>query len=234
MQEGSQSVITTVESMKKIADKISIIEEIARQTNLLALNAAVEAARAGDHGKGFAVVATEVRKLAERSQLAASEINELSSSSVSIADKSGKLLEQIVPNIQSTAKLVQEIAASSIEQNSGANQVNSAIQQFNQVIQQNAAGAEEMASSSEELSTQAENLREAIGFFKIGNDHKLGSKMNTQKKDSHQPAYVPQDRAMATMGNGQAQQVELAPSNGNGVNIDLDGNDFSDNDFQQY
>lgn len=232
MQEGSQSVITTVESMKKIADKISIIEEIARQTNLLALNAAVEAARAGDHGKGFAVVATEVRKLAERSQLAASEINELSSSSVSIADKSGKLLEQIVPNIQSTAKLVQEIAASSIEQNSGAGQVNSAIQQFNQVIQQNAAGAEEMAASSDELSTQAENLREAIGFFKTGTQDKLFKKslkknglMEMKKNVMGQPAPAINTNAFGT--------TATANGNGNGVSIDLES-DFSDNDFQQY
>jgi len=169
MKEGSGSVTQTVESMKQIADKIGIIGEIARQTNLLALNAAVEAARAGDHGKGFAVVAAEVRKLAERSQIAAEEINSLSASSVSVADRSGRLLEQIVPNIQNTAKLVQEIAASSSEQSNGADQVNNAIQQFNQVIQQNAAGAEEIASSAEELSAQAEQLVEVVSYFKVDN-----------------------------------------------------------------
>ncbi|MEO1054235.1 MAG: methyl-accepting chemotaxis protein [Bacteroidota bacterium] len=232
MQEGSQSVITTVESMKKIADKISIIEEIARQTNLLALNAAVEAARAGDHGKGFAVVATEVRKLAERSQSAASEINELSSSSVSIADKSGKLLEQIVPNIQSTAKLVQEIAASSIEQNSGAGQVNSAIQQFNQVIQQNAAGAEEMAASSDELSTQAENLREAIQFFKIDNNVIAETRKRTMASATTQKTFQAAPRPAINSAN--LNKPEHANGSSNGVNIDLGGNDFSDNDFQQY
>ncbi|MEM7106618.1 MAG: methyl-accepting chemotaxis protein [Bacteroidota bacterium] len=233
MQEGSQSVITTVESMKKIADKISIIEEIARQTNLLALNAAVEAARAGDHGKGFAVVATEVRKLAERSQLAASEINELSSSSVSIADKSGKLLEQIVPNIQSTAKLVQEIAASSIEQNSGAGQVNSAIQQFNQVIQQNAAGAEEMAASSDELSSQAENLREAIGFFNIGNNVIAKNiKKRANQTVETQPAY--QEISRPPISNGTLAHAERSNGSSNGVKIDLGDSDFSDSDFQQY
>ncbi len=153
--------------MKRIAEKISIIGEIARQTNLLALNAAVEAARAGDQGRGFAVVAAEVRKLAERSQSAASEINELSGSSVSIADKSGRLLDQIVPNIQNTARLVQEISTASLEQNTGAEQVNNAIQQFNQVIQQNAAASEEMASGAEELASQADHLRETIAFFRI-------------------------------------------------------------------
>jgi methyl-accepting chemotaxis protein len=167
IKEGSGAVRQTVESMRRIAEKIGIIGEIARQTNLLALNAAVEAARAGENGKGFAVVAAEVRKLAERSQVAASEINDLSSSSVRVADKSGRLLEEIVPNIQNTAKLVQEIAASSAEQNSGANQINSAIQQFNHGIQQNVAGVEAIASSSEELSAQALQLRDAVSFFVI-------------------------------------------------------------------
>lgn len=233
MQEGSRSVINTVESMRKIADKISIIEEIARQTNLLALNAAVEAARAGDHGKGFAVVATEVRKLAERSQLAASEINELSTSSVSIADKSGKLLEQIVPNIQSTAKLVQEIAASSIEQNSGAGQVNSSIQQFNQVIQQNAAGAEQMAASSDELSSQAENLRAAIGFFKIDQNvlSKTVRKGNERSIGKHQ-AY--REAPRPAMHSGRMTKAETSNGDGTGVKIELGEGDFSDNDFQQY
>jgi methyl-accepting chemotaxis protein len=168
ISEGNRAVDQTVDSMKVIANKITIISEIARQTNLLALNAAVEAARAGEHGKGFAVVAAEVRKLAERSQIAATEIDSLSGTSVTIAEKSGKLLAEIVPNIQKTAKLVQEIAASSIEQNSGAEQVNNAVQQLNQVIQTNAATSEEMAASAEELSSQAEQLKEAISFFNLG------------------------------------------------------------------
>ncbi|PLX20086.1 MAG: chemotaxis protein [Salinivirgaceae bacterium] len=164
--EGKDSVIQTVESMKNIAGKIGIISEIARQTNILALNAAVEAARAGEHGKGFAVVAEEVRKLAARSQEAAKEIDQTSKNSVTIAEKSGKLLEEIVPDIERTAKLVQEIAAASVEQSSGADQVNSAIQQLNQVTQQNAAASEEMATSSEELASQADQLKDAIGYFK--------------------------------------------------------------------
>jgi methyl-accepting chemotaxis protein len=160
----------TVMVMKKIAEKVSIIGDIAFQTNILALNAAVEAARAGEHGKGFAVVAAEVRKLAERSHIAAGEINELTKSSVEVADKAGSQLESIVPSIQKTAKLVQEISAASIEQNSGANQINNAINQLNKVTQQNAASAEEMATSSEELSSQADSLKDLISFFKVNNN----------------------------------------------------------------
>lgn len=160
--EGSKSVNETVISMKDIANKISIIGEIARQTNLLALNAAVEAARAGENGKGFAVVAAEVRKLAERSQVAAAEINDLSRNGVTISEKSGKLLEMLVPDIQKTSKLVQEISASSVEQNSGVEQINNALQQLSNVIQQNATTAEELAASSELLSNHADQLRETV------------------------------------------------------------------------
>ncbi len=165
--EGGKAVTETVGAMKEIAGKITIIEEIARQTNLLALNAAIEAARAGEHGKGFAVVASEVRKLAERSQTAAGEISHLSSSSVQIAEKAGEMLAKLVPDIQKTAELVQEISAASREQDTGAGQINQAIQQLDQVIQQNAAAAEETASTSEELSSQADQLKEAIKFFKV-------------------------------------------------------------------
>ena len=164
-QVGGQSVNETVGAMKEIAGKIMIIEEIARQTNLLALNAAIEAARAGEHGKGFAVVAAEVRKLAERSQKAAGEINALSTNSVEVAEKAGKVLASLVPNIQKTAELVQEIAASSREQDAGADQISKSIQQLDAVIQQNASASEEMASTSEELSGQSEQLAEMIAFF---------------------------------------------------------------------
>ena len=153
--------------MKEIASKISIIEEIARQTNLLALNAAIEAARAGEHGKGFAVVASEVRKLAERSQTAAAEINKLSASSVQIAERAGEMLARMVPDIQKNADLVQEITAASNEQSSGAGQINKAIQQLDQVVQQNASASEEMASTSTELLSQAEQLQSTIAFFKL-------------------------------------------------------------------
>ncbi|WP_085813603.1 methyl-accepting chemotaxis protein [Geoanaerobacter pelophilus] len=169
-KEGGQAVQETVQAMKDIAGKINIIEEIARQTNLLALNAAIEAARAGEHGKGFAVVASEVRKLAERSQKAAAEISQLSSNSVDIAEKAGELLSKMVPDIQKTAELVQEISASSREQDTGAEQINKAIQQLDTVIQQNAGASEEMSSTAEELASQAELLASSISFFKIGQE----------------------------------------------------------------
>lgn len=164
--ESGKAVTEAMTAMKEIAGKISIIEEIARQTNLLALNAAIEAARAGEHGKGFAVVAAEVRKLAERSQVAANEISELSTSSVAVAEKAGGMLSKLVPDIKRTADLVQEISASSSEQNSGASQINNAIQQLDRIIQQNASASEEMASIAEELSSQAMHLQDTVGFFK--------------------------------------------------------------------
>jgi methyl-accepting chemotaxis protein len=166
-QEGGKAVAETVQAMKVIAGKISIIEEIARQTNMLALNAAIEAARAGEHGKGFAVVASEVRKLAERSQNAAGEISELSISSVEVAEKAGAMLSSILPDIRKTADLVQEINASSKEQDTGGQQINKAIQQLDQVIQQNASASEEMAATAEELSSQSAQLQSTIAFFRI-------------------------------------------------------------------
>lgn len=166
-KDGGESVIATVQAMKDIAGKITIIEDIAYQTNMLALNAAIEAARAGEHGKGFAVVAAEVRKLAERSQVAASEISELTGDSVKVAEKAGGLLEQMVPNIARTAELVQEITAASEEQASGVSQITSAMQQLDQVTQQNAAGSEELAATAEEMRSQSQSLIEMISFFKL-------------------------------------------------------------------
>jgi methyl-accepting chemotaxis protein len=175
-KEGGQAVGRTVDAMKQIAGKISIIEEISRQTNLLALNAAIEAARAGEHGKGFAVVASEVRKLAERSQKAAGEITELSASSVEVAERAGELLGKILPDVQKTAELVQEISAASREQDSGAAQINKAIQQLDQVIQQNASAAEETSSTTEELAAQSGRMQEMIGFFRLeGTGHQHGN-----------------------------------------------------------
>ncbi|WP_217808664.1 methyl-accepting chemotaxis protein [Derxia lacustris] len=167
--DGGNAVGNTVEAMKSIATKISIIDDIAYQTNLLALNAAIEAARAGEHGKGFAVVAAEVRKLAERSQVAAQEIGKLAGSSVSLAEKAGTLLGQMVPSIARTSELVQEIAAASAEQASGVAQITTAMSRLSGSTQQNAAAAEELSATAEELSSQAEQLREQIGFFRLGN-----------------------------------------------------------------
>ena len=169
--ESGVAVSEAVSAMKQIAEKISIIEEIARQTNLLALNAAIEAARAGEHGKGFAVVAAEVRKLAERSQTAAGEIGGLSASSVEVAEKAGTMLQQLVPDIQKTASLVQEIAAASREQNQGAEQINSAVQSLDRMIQSNASVANQMVEISGELNQHAESLNHATSSFKLGEEY---------------------------------------------------------------
>jgi methyl-accepting chemotaxis protein len=166
--QGGQAVSQTVTAMKQIASKIGIIDDIAYQTNLLALNAAIEAARAGEHGKGFAVVAAEVRKLAERSQLAAKEIGDLAGSSVATAERAGKLLDAIVPSIQKTSELVQEIAAASTEQSESVVQIGGAMGQLSKATQQNASASEELAATSEELSGQAEQLQQSIAFFKTG------------------------------------------------------------------
>ncbi|WP_425269350.1 methyl-accepting chemotaxis protein [Leptospira andrefontaineae] len=169
-EDGGKSVTETVAAMKQIAEKISIIEDIAYQTNLLALNAAIEAARAGEHGRGFAVVASEVRKLAERSQKSANEISGLAVSSVAIAEKAGKLINEIVPNIRKTADLVQEITASSEEQASGVVEINKAMGQLDQVSQQNASASEELAAIAEEMNSQAESLRESVLFFRLSKE----------------------------------------------------------------
>jgi len=200
--ESGKAVSESVVAMKKIAEKIAIIGEIARQTNLLALNAAIEAARAGEHGKGFAVVASEVRKLAERSQSAAIEINHLSISSVSVAEQAGGMLARLVPDIQRTAELVQEISAASREQSTGVDQINSAIQQLNTVVQQNASAAEEMASTSEEMSSQADILKESIArLIGVQGTPQVIAKQAVKQPVRHQWTSLPKDHH-ARKGNG--------------------------------
>ena len=173
--ESGTAVAQTLDAMQAIAEKISIVEEIAYQTNLLALNAAIEAARAGEHGKGFAVVATEVRKLAERAQKAAKEIGALAATSVQVAARSGSLLDQLVPVIQKTADLVQEVAAASAEQSSGVGQVSRAMATVDQVAQRNATAAEELSSTAEEMTSHSRGLEELVAFFRVDADGTSGS-----------------------------------------------------------
>jgi methyl-accepting chemotaxis protein len=221
-RQAGAAAAENMAAMKEIAGKIMIIEEIARQTNLLALNAAIEAARAGDHGRGFAVVAAEVRKLAERSQVAAGEIGKISISSVNIAERSGKLLEALVPSIQKTAELVQEIAAASREQDAGAEQINKAIQQLDQVIQQNASASEEMASTAEELTGQSEQLQELIAFFQVeegrrADNGKLAATVRTEE-NRRAVRFADEGGGKGTTGQG----LSLQNSNLQGLAIDLD------------
>ncbi len=239
-ENGGKAVQETVVAMKQIAEKISIIEEIARQTNMLALNAAIEAARAGEHGKGFAVVADAVRKLAERSQIAAGEISNLSTTSVEIAENAGSMLNKIVPDIRKTAELVQEINAASTEQNSGAEQINQALLQLDQVIQQNASACEEMSATSEELAAQAEQLRDTIGFFKL--DESSVNSGGLKKHKVMQIAHTGKPANKLITGNPSKKIAKTHNGNNKkkeGVNIVLDDNsDFSgdiiDDEFEQY
>jgi methyl-accepting chemotaxis protein len=227
-QESGKSVLEAVAAMKEIANKISIIEEIARQTNLLALNAAIEAARAGEHGKGFAVVAAEVRKLAERSQKAAGEINQLSSTTLRVSEKSGEMLDKLVPDIQRTAELVQEISAASKEQDTGSEQINKALQQLEQVIQQNASAAEEMASTTEELTGQSEQLVNALAFFQTGEEGE------TPRRGGKPPRAVHATPARTARPAAQAA-APARPAAKGGVKLRLnDKHDELDGEFERY
>jgi methyl-accepting chemotaxis protein len=198
--EGGEAVKATVAAMKQIAQKISIIDDIAYQTNLLALNAAIEAARAGEHGKGFAVVAAEVRKLAERSQVAAQEIGTVATGSVELAEKAGTLLAQMVPSIKKTSDLVQEISAASQEQSAGVAQINSAVTQLSTTTQQNASSSEELAATAEEMSGQAEQLQQTMAFFKTGSSAQ-GSKQSVRKSTPVKAARKPKQALGHVAGN---------------------------------
>ncbi len=216
-RESGDAVGEAVTAMKTIAEKIMVVQEIARQTDLLALNAAVEAARAGEHGRGFAVVASEVRKLAERSEAAAAEISSLSSSTVGAAERAGDMLSKLVPDILRTSELVEEISAAAREQTTGASQVNMAVQQLDKVTQQNTAAAEEMSSTAEELASQAEQLQSAIGFFRL--DGSAATQAAAPRRSGEERRSAPRPAAR--------------PSRG-GFDLDLgSGEDELDRDFQR-
>ena len=234
-QESGKSVVEAVAAMKEIASRVSIIEEIARQTNLLALNAAIEAARAGEHGKGFAVVAAEVRKLAERSQKAAGEINQLSGTTVKVSEKAGEMLSKLVPDIQRTAELVQEIAAASKEQDTGAEQINKALVQLEKVIQQNASASEEMASTTEELTSQSEQLVSALAFFHTGEEGHTTMRAAAPKPIKH--ADTSPAAAFKAKASHAAPAKAMAAKAGAGVTLklkDKDKGDDLDKEFERF
>jgi methyl-accepting chemotaxis protein len=231
-EASGAAVGRAVGAMRTIADKISIVQEIARQTDLLALNAAVEAARAGEHGKGFAVVASEVRKLAERSQAAAAEISSLSGETVTVATEAGEMLNRLVPDIRRTAELVSEISAACREQDIGAAQINEAIQQLDKVTQQNSSASEEMSATSEELAAQAEELQTSIAFFKVDR-----SSSAPTSAPARRPAQVnrPVAKSAAVQPRKPDHSVNAQQARARGFALDMSmgGPDSDDADFRE-
>jgi methyl-accepting chemotaxis protein len=231
-EASGQAVNRAVGAMRTIAEKISIVQEIARQTDLLALNAAVEAARAGEHGKGFAVVASEVRKLAERSQAAAAEISALSGETVQTATQAGEMLNRLVPDIQKTAELVSEISAACREQDIGASQINEAIQQLDKVTQLNAGSSEEMSSTSEELAAQAEELQASIAFFKVETGSARDRVMPAARGPVHKPAGQAA-KAVAAASSVNSIKAQQARAKGFALDMSMGGPDSDDADFRE-
>ncbi len=235
-EASGEAVGRAVSAMRTIAEKISIVQEIARQTDLLALNAAVEAARAGEHGKGFAVVASEVRKLAERSQAAAAEISSLSGETVQVATEAGEMLNRLVPDIRKTAELVSEISAACREQDIGASQINEAIQQLDKVTQQNSGASEEMSATSEELAAQAEELQASIAFFKV--DRTSGAAVARGQTTARAAAPAPRQPVKAAApGRRPAADHSIhgqqARAKGFALDMSMGGPDADDADFRE-